>query len=107
MEDESAGASPAERVAAAEAERERALDELEAELAAIAAELRQARAAEAAVYARLEAAVREMEPRLGATRVMNATGLSRGRVYQLVPKKGKGPQGPKVPRATRLPKAAD
>lgn len=73
--------SPGERVATEKATQH-------ARLADIATRLAAARAAEAAVYAELEAAVIEAEPVLGATGVVRASGLSRARVYQIIPKKG-------------------
>lgn len=81
--------SPAERADAAKADLEAELGALEANLASIAARLKAVRDQESAIYAELEAAVVEAEPRLGATRVMRAAGLSRARVYQIIPRKSR------------------
>ena len=86
---------------------EAAKEPYRANLRKIAAELAAARQEVARILAKLEEAVVEAEPELGATEVTRAAGISRARVYQLVPKKGAGPQGPKGPRAPRVPKAAE
>jgi hypothetical protein len=87
--------SPGARADAAKASLAVEEEALEANLAAIAARLKAVRKQEADIYAELEEAVVEAEPRLGATRTMRAAGLSRARVYQIIPKKGQGAGSPK------------
>src|SRR6478609_8637848 len=62
--------SPGARADAARAGLDAELAALEANLASIAARLKAVREQESAVYAELEEAVVQAEPRLGATRVM-------------------------------------
>jgi len=83
--------SPGARADAARAGLDAELAALEANLAAIAARLKAVREQESAIYAELEEAVVQAEPRLGATRVMRAAGLSRARVYQIIPRKSAQP----------------
>ena len=76
---------------------------MEANLAEIADRLAEARKVVADILVEQADAVREAEPRIGATRVQRAARISRARVYQLVGAKGEGPKGPTGPRAPRAP----